>query len=224
MPGLDRGLIAGFFLGCLVFLATIGYTPYPLSWAVKTLPIVCLALLAFRRFPGRAGWLMGMGFVMSGLGDVLLELPRTPLRFQAGMGAFIFAHLCYTANFLRHFSWRPDRAVFMGAVLCGAAAYGGFLFSYLGAMAVPILVYFGIILIMALSTALSRDSHWIAMAGAALFVLSDGLIALNMFVTPVPASDVWIMVTYYSAQALLNAGVWMGENGRPCRSQGHFKG
>lgn len=212
LSGLDRGLVAGFFPGCLVFLATVGYAPYPLSWAVKTLPIVCLSLLAFRRFPGRTGWFMGLGFALSGAGDLLLELPRTPLRFQAGMGAFILAHLCYIANFLQKPSWRRDRAFFTGSVLCGAVAYGLFLFPHLGGMAAPILVYFGVILIMVLSTALGRNSHWVSMTGAVLFILSDALIALNMFVVPVPASGFWIMATYFSAQALLAAGVWMALN------------
>lgn len=173
IDGADRMMITGFVLGTLVFLATIGHTPYFLSWVVKTLPIACLALVAFRHFPGRAGWGMGLGFVFSGIGDILLELPRTAILFQAGMGAFIV-----------------------------------FLFPRLGDMALPILVYFSVILAMAVSTCLGRDNHWTAMAGAFLFILSDSLIALNMFVFPVPASDFWIMVTYYPAQALLAAGVW----------------
>lgn len=206
---LDRGLAAVFMTTSLVFLVTIGHTPYPLSWLVKTLPIICLALFALLRLPGRAGRLLGAGLLLSGAGDILLELPRTPVLFQAGMGAFILAHLCYTSHFIRPPAWMPLRGLFMGLLCLGAALLGLFIYPRLAGMALPILAYLSVILAMALSTFLGRDNHWLSMAGAVLFVISDALIAVNMFVSPVPAASFWIMATYYPAQAMLTAGVWM---------------
>ena len=42
-----------------------------------------------------------------------------------------------------------------------------------------------------------------AAAGAALFVVSDAVLALNRFVRPIPRGDVAVHVTYHLAQGLL---------------------
>ena len=39
--------------------------------------------------------------------------------------------------------------------------------------------------------------------GACVFMLSDSLIAINKFVTPVALSSLWILGTYYAAQLLI---------------------
>ncbi|MBK9258433.1 MAG: hypothetical protein IPM54_01195 [Polyangiaceae bacterium] len=36
--------------------------------------------------------------------------------------------------------------------------------------------------------------------GALLFVLSDTLIGVNRWVTPIPLAGVWILATYYTGQ------------------------
>ena len=45
-------------------------------------------------------------------------------------------------------------------------------------------------------------SRWVAV-GACVFMLSDSLIAIHKFVTPVALSSLWILVTYYCAQMLI---------------------
>ena len=45
-------------------------------------------------------------------------------------------------------------------------------------------------------------SRWVAV-GACVFMVSDSLIAINKFVTPVALSSLWILVTYYCAQMLI---------------------
>jgi alkylglycerol monooxygenase len=39
--------------------------------------------------------------------------------------------------------------------------------------------------------------------GAAFFMLSDTLLAINRFVSPLPMSQVWVLSTYYAAQILI---------------------
>jgi uncharacterized membrane protein YhhN len=39
--------------------------------------------------------------------------------------------------------------------------------------------------------------------GACIFMVSDSLIAINKFVTPVALSSLWILATYYTAQILI---------------------
>ncbi len=39
--------------------------------------------------------------------------------------------------------------------------------------------------------------------GACFFMLSDSLLAINRFVTPLPLSGLWVLSTYYTAQLLI---------------------
>ena len=45
-------------------------------------------------------------------------------------------------------------------------------------------------------------ARWVAV-GACVFMLSDALIAVNKFLTPVPLVSFWILLTYYAAQLLI---------------------
>ena len=54
---------------------------------------------------------------------------------------------------------------------------------------------------------LQRDrASVLVAAGAIAFVASDTLLALNRFVSPLPASAVWVLSTYYAAQCLIIGG------------------
>lgn len=55
----------------------------------------------------------------------------------------------------------------------------------------------------------NRDSL-ILPIGTVLFVISDAIIAVNKFHKPVPLSGLWIMLTYYAAQAMIALG-FIGE-------------
>ena len=44
-------------------------------------------------------------------------------------------------------------------------------------------------------------------SGSLLFVVSDSLIALNKFLTPIPADRFWVMSTYMAAQFLIVTGI-----------------
>jgi uncharacterized membrane protein YhhN len=43
--------------------------------------------------------------------------------------------------------------------------------------------------------------------GAGFFMLSDTLLAINRFVSPLPMSQVWVLSTYYVAQVLIVVGM-----------------
>jgi hypothetical protein len=49
-------------------------------------------------------------------------------------------------------------------------------------------------------------SVWVAV-GAGSFMLSDTLLALNKFVSPLPLSQLWVLSTYYLAQVLIVRGL-----------------
>ncbi|WP_341890481.1 lysoplasmalogenase family protein, partial [Variovorax sp. YR752] len=43
---------------------------------------------------------------------------------------------------------------------------------------------------------------WVAV-GACFFMLSDALLAINRFVSPLPLASLWVLATYYAAQMLI---------------------
>ena len=54
-----------------------------------------------------------------------------------------------------------------------------------------------------------RDAPSLLVAvGAGFFMLSDSLLATNRFVMPLPMAQVWVLATYYAAQALIVSG-WL---------------
>jgi uncharacterized membrane protein YhhN len=78
------------------------------------------------------------------------------------------------------------------------------------ALLVPVALYGGVLVAMAvLATGLGR----LATIGGAVFVVSDGLIALEAFVPgwELAGQDFWVMLTYTAAQGLLAAAV-IGRN------------
>ena len=56
----------------------------------------------------------------------------------------------------------------------------------------------------------SAPSGWIGLAGAALFVISDSVLAIHLFAVEIPLEGLIVMVTYYAAQLGIAAAVARG--------------
>lgn len=174
-----------------------------------TKPLLMPALLAWFLTVtprSRLRTLVAVGLVWSWLGDLGL-MPSGEGWFLAGLGAFLVAQLTYAVAF-----WpsradsvltRPLLALPYLAVLVGLLAA---LWSDLGELRLPVGVYAVVIITMAvLATGLNRT----VATGAALFVVSDALIALDAVagLVRLPAHDFWVMLTYLAAQLLIAVGV-----------------
>ena len=144
------------------------------------------------------------GLVCSLAGDVFLMLPRD--RFVAGLICFLLAHLCYVAAFTLDGGGRA------WAAAAALALYGALmlrlLWTRLGGLKAPVLVYVAVILLMAWQAA----SRWLevggaggaaAFAGALLFVASDSALAWNRFRGGFPAAQAVVLGTYFAAQWLI---------------------
>ncbi|WP_333769522.1 lysoplasmalogenase [Streptomyces sp. IBSBF 2435] len=141
-------------------------------------------------------------------GDVLLGVGGT-VPFLLGMGCFAAGHVCYLRLFVRLGGFTGPRR----AVRARCAAYAGacavlvvLLWPGLDAgMRIPVALY------SMLLTAMAAGAYGLggaALAGAALFLLSDTLIAAGLSDWPrPPGHDLWIMATYLVGQALLAFGV-----------------
>jgi uncharacterized membrane protein YhhN len=170
-------------------LATLGCLA--LAWSAR--PAVSSAV---RR------WVVG-GLAVATVGDVLLMLPREP--FVAGLATFLVAHLCYIVAFTRDVPFAVRRLPFaiyaavglaLGALLWPAAP---------PALRGPVGAYIVVIAVMAAQararadTLQRRDAH-AASLGAALFVVSDALIAVDRFLTDLPFGGFLILGSYWAAQ------------------------
>ena len=145
--------------------------------------------------------------VFSLVGDVFLMLPGN--YFIPGLASFLVAHVFYIALFRQGQGWFPSKRALVGVLAVGAAMYsivwGGL---HDPVLKVAVAAYVGVISLMA-AQAIGRTtttgdaaSRWVAM-GACVFMVSDSLIAINKFVTPVALSSLWILATYYAAQILI---------------------
>lgn len=197
------GLTAGIF-----FLA-LPYRPYPGSFVVKAAPVVCLALYAAGAppFPGQVGVIAAL--MLSAGGDVALEWQRTRSEryFLIGLGLFLAAHLVYAG--VLALGWQPAGAPWGLAVLVILAALllGWRLYPHLGRLRAPVGLYILAITSMVVLACLRQPVRLALIAGAALFMLSDALIAWHRFVRPLPGRDWLVMSTYYIAQGLLTWGL-----------------
>ena len=144
------------------------------------------------------------GLACSLAGDVFLMLPRD--RFVAGLASFLVAHVFYIIAFASG-AWRPG--VLAGA---GLATYGAlmlvFLWKGLGKLKAAVVVYVGVILLMAWA-ALSRAQTTVdgggalAAVGALLFVASDSALAWDRFRGDFKSARAVVLATYFAAQWLI---------------------
>lgn len=198
----DLKYLLPYAITALVFVISLQFVPYTGSVLVKIIPMGILIAYAMRRY---GGGLLLLSLCFSTLGDIILELDRAGL-FAFGLGAFLIAHLFYIAIFVKswHFTaWK----ILPAALVVGWAGYVFLLIApNLGPLQIPVIAYIFALALMAV-TAVFRNvpDFYITASGAALFVLSDSLIALNKFHSPVPYARELIMTTYYTAQGLI---VW----------------
>ncbi|WP_240359414.1 lysoplasmalogenase [Pyxidicoccus trucidator] len=192
-------------VGAVGFLLALDLERRDIRMVTKALPMLCLLLWLWpprERYPR---WIFS-GLVLSLLGDLLLELG--PAWFLPGLGAFLLAHVSYSAAYLS-VSRRPRLARALPFALLGVGA-SVFLWPGLGSLALPVTLYVAVICTMGWRSAammgnpvLARRAQWIALAGALMFTASDGLLAVKLFVRPLPGASYAIMLLYWAAQACI---------------------
>jgi uncharacterized membrane protein YhhN len=92
------------------------------------------------------------------------------------------------------------------AIIIYGLVLGVVLIPNLGSMLIPVVAYLLVILTMGISATLGADNHFLIITGACFFILSDSIIAVDKFLTPISFSSFWIMTTYYSAQFCIISG------------------
>jgi alkylglycerol monooxygenase len=172
-------------------------------------PLAMVIALALTWGVPRALWLR-LALIGSLAGDVFLMLPGL---FIPGLVAFLLAHIAYLVRLRSDAPWFPSRQALALTLGVGALMYAVLWLGGLPAgLRVPVAAYVLVIALMA-AQALGRAnvrrdpaSAWVAV-GACFFMLSDTLLALNRFVTPLPMAQLGVLTTYYAAQCLMVGGL-----------------
>ncbi|MGV8969057.1 MAG: lysoplasmalogenase family protein [Microbacteriaceae bacterium] len=145
----------------------------------------------------------GLGIFFSWLGDALLASPGG-VGFLLGLGAFFLAHVFYLVLILRCLAIRRWGWVSLVYVVWWVT-FVILLAPFAGSLFIPITLY-GLVL-GAMAACALRANPFVA-GGAALFVVSDSILGLNLFV---PGFATWqisvlIMFTYIAGQILIAVG------------------
>jgi alkylglycerol monooxygenase len=191
-------------------------------WTKPLVMTIAIIFVAFRAistktrgtFSTNLSVLLIGALLFSLAGDVFLMLPgNVPVwglpPFILGLASFLIAHLFYIALFRQRHPWFPSRRALAGVLAVGALMYA---IAWPGLtdpiLKVAVAAYVLVISLMA-AQAMGRAtvqgdaaSRWVAV-GACIFMVSDSLIAIDKFVTPIALSSLWILASYYAAQLLI---------------------
>lgn len=189
--------------------------PY-VALLLKGLPLLLLCIWVTHRHDEIAIILV-VTLLFSAAGDLLLHTRFLQLQpheqwarfpvFSAGLAAFLIAQLLYVAA-LTMVAQTRLWPLFIATGVGVTVAYYWIASGKMGAMLVPALIYTGIVC-MTLWRALCLwgQEEWrvalYASVGAALFVVSSILVALDRFVVQFEAARALILLTYWVAQWLL---------------------
>lgn len=203
------GLVALGLVSVVLFVFGLLTDTFWMRVLVKPIPVWVCALLVISYRSGSMGRRVAIGLVVSGVGDVLLEL-SFPGSFIAGMIAFLVGHVMYAWAFFKEASER--RLLEFLPFLVWGGCIGALAWSGLGVLRIPVMVYMSVILVMmwraTVFVAQKRATHgiwiWLAMVGALFYGLSDSLIALNKFHQSLAYVRPPISLTYWIGQAMIS--------------------
>lgn len=150
------------------------------------------------------------------LGDVLLLQDVNQRRILAGIASFLIGHIFYISTFVGNYYNTLDIPVwsllFLLPYIGGALLLLKKLFSSIQFIKLPVIVYMSVILLMSFSSILrvwtvSLLSFLLTFAGSLSFILSDSLLAFDLFTVRLKKSDTAVMTTYILAQLLIVLGL-----------------
>lgn len=204
MTAVKSPFIIGFGIVMVIHLVLLGLDVTPWDTITKVLLAPLLAAWAWQLDGPR---LLVLGLVFCFFGDLFMDLDGW---FVAGMAAFAAAHICFITLFVQRgaipaLRSKPVIAVpyLLGALVVVVWAWGGFDPAIRAAVPVYALLLAGTAM-----TSLALDTR--SGVGAALFVVSDALIALGAagrFDPEATWHELAVMVLYLLGIFLITAGV-----------------
>lgn len=214
---LQKKITLAFFVLVLMDIAGILIQSERLHYIAKPLLIPALLLLLyFTQSPVKGKTLLMTGLFFSWAGDVFLLFESShKLFFIFGLVCFLITHIFYITYFLKirsaNISLLKKYPVLIIAVIAYGVSLVWLLFPHLGDLKLPVMVYAAVICTMLLCSLyiyfkVDKKAAVYYLAGAASFVLSDSLLAINKFYQPFAYAGAFIMITYCAAQYFIIRG------------------
>jgi uncharacterized membrane protein YhhN len=208
-------MVQSVLIASVLFAALLAIRSYYLDAAQRwqayvfkplaTLLVLALALAQPTSAPAYLWALVG-GLVFSTAGDVFLMLPRE--RFVAGLASFLIAHLFYIFAFSIGVPFGTAPLLWLPFFTAGAVVVAVVWRGLAPALRGAVIAYVVVIAAMAGQAlgrwhALGGDAALSVALGAALFVVSDSLLAINRFRAPFRAERALTLGSYWMAQILI---------------------
>ncbi|NLB14156.1 MAG: lysoplasmalogenase [Gammaproteobacteria bacterium] len=214
-PQQRTAFITALVLG-LAYIALIPQQPWPLSWALKPLPMLIYAALMWRVFVGATGRWLALGYVAAALGDFFLDYGERDGLFMQALLAFLVNQIALIVAFARLGAGRPMPWLRALPALLYCVLLAAWLVPRSGHLMLPVAVYLGSLLAMAVMACRVEARIGPVWLGAMLFLLADSLIGVNKFATPFPHAVLVIVCCYFTGQSLIAWGLL--RVARPARS------
>ncbi len=189
-----------------------------LTWYLKPvlLPVLFYAVVKIDPFETKK-WLLS-ALLFSWIGDcILLFSDKGELYFIFGLVAFLVAHIFFIRLFFGRKSednHSNNQLFWCGyfVIIIYLVGMLVLLLPTLGNLKMPVGIYamtISIMLVQALKGAYNWEgkAKYLVLIGAAFFVTSDSILAINKFHTPIPLASFWIMLTYLVAQLYITSGI-----------------
>ncbi len=197
-------------IGIASNISTLHFIAKPLL-----IPVLILLLIVTKtNIPHKNLLLTGLFF--SWLGDLfLLFEDRDKLFFIFGLVCFLTTHIFYIIYFLKIPSLKMSllkKQPFLAFLVIGyGIALVWLLYPHLYDLTIPVMVYATVICTMLLCSLhiffkVNKPASLFYLFGAAFFVLSDSLLAINKFYQPFAFAGVCIMLAYCAAQYFIVTG------------------
>lgn len=209
---MENSIILGLSLATLIsaisYLIVLSQGNQKWKYILKpgTMALIILIAVVGLQPANAYGWLILIGLFFSVIGDVFLLFPN---RFILGLIFFFGAHVFYIIGIACHF-----HVGFSGGVALSLGMIGlvyllllrrGVMREGGKPLVVAVLLYIGVICTMMYCAINSGQS--VIMAAAALFFVSDAVLAWNCFIQKRIWGDHLVMATYYMAQYLFAISV-----------------
>lgn len=195
--------------GVLALMYGAWFSPRGASWPKSVVKTASIGLLAVVAVMIGGPVLLILGMLLGAMGDYWLS--RDGERaFLIGLVSFAFGHVFYIGLLLQ-FGAMPQVNLLTALMIVFAVVMAWTLWPRAGALRLPVMGYVGIITVMGVLALGLPASLWIGMSAGLFFVVSDTILACELFVMHrqtrariVTSRMVWL--TYYGAQSMFLIG------------------
>jgi uncharacterized membrane protein YhhN len=199
-----------------LLILSSGYESLDLFLKPALIPLLGFGVYFYQKFPSRKTLLIALLF--SWIGDVILLFADiAEIYFILGLVSFLISHIAYCVLFNKQITGeiQINKALFgIGSLIIAFYLIGMVLvlMPNLGELKIPVIIYAAVIstmLLFAFNGYLiwKKPGGLYVFLGAVSFVVSDSILAINKFDTPIIKSSFFIMLTYLVAQYLIVVGI-----------------